>query len=266
MKRFKEYLQEKTFNINKDIDYIYNKFFKQRIKSMQKGTYNYPKGDFTFGTMYSKDLPSKTAQKANEVKPIIIEAGILDIGNGYAPLRNKMYVSINTNAINVFHKFNLKTIEDVKNVLKPDSYKQWTHEFTESVIKGSISHELSHWMNDAIYNLNLSKTILKVRSAPNIYTGQKIFNMGELDVNMTFKEIDAQVHAMKQLKKDYKKDWDILTIHDISNIKPSFSGVFKDIKKKGKQVYDTYMKRFLHRLDREKLLGKNMKYIPYEKF
>ena len=267
MKRFKEYITEKTFNINKDVDYIYNKFFRKPIKSMQAGTYKYPQRELTFGKMYSKDLPSKTAQKANDIRPIIIKAGILDVGNAYAPLDSKICLSINKNAVSAFNNPNINTIEDAESVVPEGMYDRFKNEFSESAIKGSIHHELAHWMNDAIYNLNLSKSMLKAKQFSDVPAEQYNFlKRGEIDIDVTFMEIDAQVNAVKQLKKNYKKEWDNIDLYGLQKIKPSFNTIFKNMKSKGKAVYDRYMKRLFHRLDREKLLGKSMRYISYETF
>jgi hypothetical protein len=265
MKRFKEYIQEKTFSIDKDIDYIYNKYFKKRILSIKKGTYNFPTNEKIFGTMNSKELPSKVAQKATNIKPITINIGILNAGNGYRPLDNEMILSLNINATKLFKEFNVNKISDLKDTLG-SQYNRFKNEFEESNIKGSIGHELSHWINDTLYNLNITKNVKRVSKELDYETKMDIFKMGEKNVNIAFREIDAQVHAIKQLKKDYKQNWNELGIEDIMTIKPSFNGVFKDVHALGKDDYDKYMKRLLKRLDREKLLGKNMKYIPYYSF
>ena len=63
-----------------------------------------------------------------------------------------------------------------------------------------------------------------------------------------------------------KTGWDKLSIRDLEKIKPSFNVVFSGLQKSNEKVYMDYMKRFVSRLNREKLLGKNMRIVPYLKF
>jgi hypothetical protein len=86
----------------------------------------------------------------------------------------------------------------------PDHQKVFfRNEITETNIKGSIYHELSHWLNDTLHNKAVSKNMP--------ITQDKIDKLWSGDVNFSDFEIDAQVHAIKQVKRNYKKDFDKLT-------------------------------------------------------
>ena len=79
MKTFKQFIKEKTYNIGKDVDMIYNKYFKKRIDKITKGEYNFPRGEMTYGTFNSSELKTKDCQKAHEINPVDIYCGIFDI-------------------------------------------------------------------------------------------------------------------------------------------------------------------------------------------
>jgi L-2-hydroxyglutarate oxidase LhgO len=72
-------------------------------------------------------------------------------------------------------------------------------------------------------------------------------------------ELDAQIHAIKQLKRDYNKIWDEVTWEFIVQHKSSFNMVFKTLSRASKKDKTDYIKRLYKRLNREKLLGKSLK-------
>jgi hypothetical protein len=132
--------------------------------------------------------------------------------------------------------------------------KQFFNEVSPASIKGTIYHELSHWISDSIYNRNISKRLEIAQQS------------GKLDIltkygsNLfTDYELDAQVHAIKQLKRDYKKDWDKLTWSDIIEKKGSFDVIFKRLKTLNTRDQEEYFKRMIKRLNREGLLGKKLR-------
>ena len=75
-------------------------------------------------------------------------------------------------------------------------------------------------------------------------------------------EIDAQIHSMLILYDLYKKEWESFTLIDIFRKLPSlivpFQYLYNNYNKDKKQFY-LYQKDFFKRLDRENLLGRNMK-------
>ena len=82
--------------------------------------------------------------------------------------------------------------------------------------------------------------------------------MIKIDMKRRDYEIDAQVHAIKQLKRDFNKSWDFLSWHDIVQFKPSFDVIRNQLKQSTPKVQKDYFKRMTKRLNREKLLGKLM--------
>lgn len=262
--RFKQYLNEKTYAIGADVDLIYKKFLKKPLMMVKKGDI---KGflkfvkdhkmfetskDSEFGTMMSFELKSKKSKEASKINPVYIIVGIFDSASYYNPLKKQISISLNLNAFNLLKDVPYKKIK--YELPDNDTWARFQAEFTEANIKGTIYHELSHWLNDTLHNQNIKKRLDKAHE-----TG-KFGSLKKFGTDLfTDYELDAQVHAIKQLKRNYKKDWDKLTWNDIEKKKVSFYVIKKALKNASKIAQDDYMKRMLKRLNREKLLGKGLK-------
>lgn len=262
MPKFKQYfLNEKTFNIEQDVKWIYDYYFKDKLEKIQKGEYKFPIKDFEFGSFKSDKLKTKDCIMANKTNPVLIKCGIFTSGNFYQPLNHIIQLSFNAGAIAIFRQLDIFKISDAEKSLG-SQFNRWKHEFTEGKIKATIEHELSHWLNDSLHNMNITKTLKKASMADSKLL-KKIAFRGKINIGLTDYEIDAQVHSLKSLKTTYKDFWNKLTLTDITELKPSFDTLFNSIHGLGKKEWDEYMKTLIKRLNREKLLGKNMKPINY---
>jgi len=259
--KFRQYLNEKTYSIGADVDFIYNKYFKKILKPIQKGNIKAFMsmldksktigGEYLFDTIESSKLKSKQSKKASEINSVDIKMGVFDNGSFYRPSDNTVSLSLNINVIPV-----LKTcvvLDDVKSRLGDKVAERLINELSEGSVKGSIYHELSHWLNDTFHNFNITKRLDKAQKVQDMSIMQK----GGSTLFTDF-EIDAQVHAIKQLKRVYKKEWETITWDQISQYKASFNVVFNQLKKSSAKVQKEYMKTMLKRLNREKLLGKGL--------
>ena len=191
MKTFKEYLLEKTFSLQKDIDRIYNKYFKQNIKDILSGKLKYDindNRDITFGQFYTSELVSKDAKRGHELNPVRIRVGIFSDGNYYQPEKDYIQLSLHKEATYFYMKVEGDE-EQLKPVLK-NKYNVFMNEFSPLKVKGTISHELAHWLNDTLHNRNISNSKDKI---------QKLQIANKID--SSFIELDSQVHALKE-KKD----------------------------------------------------------------
>lgn len=287
--RFKQYITEKTFMISKDVNYIYNECFDPVIKEIWKnagtgkgkflGFNDYTvdrllKGKYSkfftrvkqgygyviIDKLFSEKLPSKQAQKASKVNPAVIECGSFTEGNYYRPMETqKAYqseadksiisLSMNHSALNTMLNNNIKYI------LK-DRLSSFYQEFRPERMKATIAHEISHWMHDTFHNFqltNLLKTIRELGRSDLILLNKK-------DVNMTYFEIDAQIHGIKQLKMANRKVWNEWELKDVyfhyNSLRYMGGSIYKN---HGKEIGDLWQKALVKRMAREKLLGKNMK-------
>ena len=256
--RLQQYLTEKTYNIGADVDLVYNKIVKPSLSLYHKGKYKefskkYAEG--VVGYMTSGDLKSKQAKQAHKMNPMNIYFARNNKGNYYDPPNRTIHFSLNIDVINILDDGDFE--EDRVKLMVGDAYDRFMNELSEGAIKGTIYHELSHWLNDTLHNRNITKVLRQVSD-----TGKReLMKRGHSSVDQTFMEIDAQVHALKQLKRTYSKIWDTLTWEDILKYKPSFTAVFGDIQF-DKKEYEQYRRNILKRMNREKLLTKNLREFP----
>jgi hypothetical protein len=287
--RFKKYLLlEKTFNISKDVKYIYDKCFDPLVKEIYKhawskigktfdfndtavdkilsGKYRSffskikDSNDVTYKIIDSSELPSKQAKESNTANPTEIHCGAYSYGNFYRPSETRkasgenvkkslIQLSLHHNALRLVFRRELKYIDS-------SQLRSFYEEFKPARIKSTLAHEVSHWMNDTLHNFHITKLLKTTRELGK----PEILKLHKKDVNMTHFEIDAQIHGLKQLKMQHRKDWDTLELKDIylkyASLRFTAGQIYKEY---GKEVGDIWQKMIVKRMAREKLLGKNMK-------
>lgn len=259
MTKFLEYLNEKTFRIGGDVDLVYKKIFHPYIKllpnfDMFMDKVNKDKiksNEYFFEVIFSHELKTKDCKEAHEVNPIGIKGGIFDTSS-YVPSLSLIKLSLNIGVINILQQNRSK--ESIENLIGTAVSKRFFNELSPANLKGTIYHELSHWLNDSLHNKNISKRLKKAQQTQNYDILKK-----HGDAIFTDYELDAQVHAIKQLKRDYRKDWDKLTWYDIIEVKSSFDVIFSRLKHLNSKDQNEYFQRMIKRLNREGLLGKGLR-------
>lgn len=253
-------LLEKIFNIDADVDYIYEKSrFPEFIKDFNEGKKPYKSQlfsfefnflDIIFNKIPSSELKTEECVKAHSILPLSISTGISRKGSHYYPITPSIFISINPNALSVYYNDDQEKLEDIDK-------KIISKEITENRLKIGIHHELSHWISDCLYNKHLSKL---VHSANELQNPERML-LKQKDVNMTYFEIDAQVHSIHGLKRKFTQaQWDMLTLEDILTEYPSLVSIYRVLKKDhGLDVALIWQKNLIKRLEREGLLGKNMR-------
>ena len=264
--RFKKYLiTEKTFAIGADVDLIYKKYFKKvidtfnkkDIKVFRKLMKKHEDGmAYAFGFDSSHMLKSKKCKEAHKLNPVYIHSGVFTDGSSYSPKRTgydaRVSLSLNHNVVELILSMGLEKLQ--MNFDDDNTFERFKGEMSASSIKGTIYHELSHWLNDTLHNQNINKRLTKSRETHNPAIIKRFDK-----VNFTDFELDAQVHALKQMKRDYRKDWDKLSWYDIVQRKSFFDVWFKQLKSSSPKVQKKMHQLMIKRLNREKLLGKKMK-------
>lgn len=254
--RFQRYLTEKTYRINEDIKYIYESSgMKNFMNKLKKD--NLPAGlisnilnndNIVFKEFSSGDLKTKDSKAAHLVNPVKILVGIFP-GATYKPQTKEIFVGPPQNPLQIVLNKKVEIID--KSLLNV-----FENELTETRIKATIAHELSHWISDSTHNFHLSKL---VSIADELKSGE-IMKLHQKDVNMTYFEIDAIIHGMKAVRsKIGRKKWDTLTFDKASELYPSLWSVMHNLKQYGNDIVKLYRKLVLKRMAREKLLGKSMR-------
>lgn len=248
------FFKEKLYNIKKDVEFIYENSFKQIIDDLNNNNLKpkeqyikAPNGDITI--FKSSKLKSKYCVRANKVNPVNIYCGLYGSSSYGFGSEKEIIISLNENVFNLF--FNIKHIPDGNSKLR-----RLKSEMTENKIKSSIAHELAHWIDDSIYKL--FSNILHDEKDP--IKQKKLLSFGTDILDTTYYEIQAQIHAIAQLKKKYsKKEWDLFTLNNLFEMYPPLANVIDVVyKKNNKELAVIWLKALLKRLNREKLLGANM--------
>jgi hypothetical protein len=192
-------------------------------------------------------LKSKECVESNEVNSCIIK--INNFNNFYNPSARTIGISVNDNALGYVinnHKGDLESaIMDLYPVSQRNSLRD---EFTSDKIKGSIHHELAHWIDDTKHNQHIKKRVMKASEL-----GMR--DLGGIPVNSTKMEIQGQIHNVKQLYNKYKDIWDTITFDELKQYSPTISSVYNQLKG---EFRVKWLRDLKTRMAREGLLGKKM--------
>jgi hypothetical protein len=260
-------LTEAVFNTDAAVDFIYDiayKYYVDELKKWMNGKQIAPIGlrNVTFDSEeLLRYINDPAIRRALALNPIRVAAGISDGGNIYSPRAKTVFISFNA----VLHKMiyealiHNRSFEEFLTQFDKRHHANITQELRGETVKGSIAHEISHWMTDTFHNQHISKLVMKAGAATNIGRRQDIMNKGEVNTYMTDYEIDAQVHAIRQLRRPHTQaSWDLLTLDDLLDASPPMRTVVDDIARIDRSQLSRYFKLLLRRLHRERLLGKNM--------
>jgi hypothetical protein len=194
-------------------------------------------------TSILKDDESLVANENNKCN-ILINYG----RNFYRPSTNLISLSVDGGAKDYVMRFD-GNIKDAAYALdSPSQINNLPREFTEEKIKGSIHHELAHWIDDTMNNRHIRKRLDKAMELNNS-------NLGGIPVTASKMEIQGQIHNVKQLKNKYENNWDNLTFVEMLRLSPALNTVYRGLPYKFKVKWIRDLKT---RMYREGLLGDNM--------
>lgn len=299
-------MTEAVFHLRKDIDNLYNKGFKPivdeietALKTGEAPPTNGKLMKFLGGRnsvlleIDSSKLVSSDAKKAHEIRPVKIILEIGNRGNFYRPSDEQIVVSIPENIIDIFQRL----LWDKKEILSQVKNATIFKEITENKLKGTINHEMSHWIRNALtghldkmftkMNKKLSdKQKLAIRTQPDVNKFDrdiekitlKSLTMGNISKVATSYELDAYIHNIMEYKESVGiKKYNKIKLSDLFDEIPALQPIktaFLKYKMKNledvewnvnktdyKQKWEAWQKHLIKRLDREKLLGKSMRQL-----
>ncbi len=246
-------INEARVDINKDVDLLYNIFFKDTIDDIKlNGVLNVNKinEDKTYHTSNLKTLYCIEANDRNPCRILINYSGS-GWRNFYKPDENLISLGFNLNAINHVLGYGGDIISAASVIPNGEQLKG---EFTEEKIKGSINHELNHWLDDTFNNRHLkNKLDNRAKYGNDVFLKKQKVS----DVNLSKFEIEGIIGNIVQLKRKYFSVWDDLTINDLVSLSPSLGTIKKDLYFSGE--WSKYLKMLLTRMNREGLVGNNMR-------
>ena len=237
-------LVEKTIDINDDVDLIYERYFKADIDQIQKTGF-IEHGMFRRKTTNTSILKEETSKEADKIGRCLIQ---INYGhNYYNPYKSVLSISINPDAVNFVLKEAGGDLHKAKKYLNNmNKAKSLVQEFTEEKVKGSIHHELVHWIDNVTHNKHLNKTRM------GIDTEEK----RDL-IDMHYLEINSQIHNIVQLKRKHSDIWDLLTFIEMIRLSPTLALIY-DSTKIPKDIKMKWMMHLKKRMYREGLLGDHM--------
>lgn len=258
--RSQEFITEATYELDEDVDKIYNMAFAPIVAQIKDGTWD---GKTYATSTYLGEtnmLTSPDCKKAHEINPMVI---ITTNGNEYNPngdiVRGPFIsVSINTQVLDIVGEHG--SVKEAIPQIPYSQRKRFVTELTPERIKGSIHHELAHWLDDTFHNRHISNRIqwsLQAQEKNRDYKkAGNIMSQGKKARDLSNYEINAQVHSIKQLKRANEDLWDILSFDEMVELNASLHNLSDEFKEIGQ--YESWKKQILRRMHREKLLGDEM--------
>jgi hypothetical protein len=242
-------INEKLTNVDSDVNMIYDTYFKNDIDEIQR-TGIITENMFQKNQITTKILKDSESIEVNRINPCLIKINYG--GSSYSPTNQILSFSINYSALNyVFNSFNGNLKEAIDDIWEPDKKNSLANEFTEERVKGSIHHELAHWIDDTMHNGHIKNRINKAMAI-----GTRDFK--NIPIDSTKMEIEGQIHNIKQLHNKYKNVWDTLTFEDLISKSPTLNNVLNTKLRNNTDIRTKWIRDIKTRMYREGLLGKNM--------
>ena len=258
-------ITEKLTDVEDDVDLIYDKYFKKDIDEVQR-TGIVTNDMFKTDQTDSNILISKDAREANLMtlkkfkEPVTIfinKRFSNNIDNFYSFKENIISIGISRDALEYAldnHGGDIQKAADGLPLKLKITFKQ---QFTEEKMKGSIHHELVHWIDQTFNKDSVSRAVDRYNMLVQKKKRQKKAAEGSgTDINFEYIERQAQIHNIKQLYNKHKEQWDKLTFKEMLELSPTLDTVYHMLG--DKNLRDKWIRVIKQRMYREGLLGKNM--------
>lgn len=240
-------LFEKISVSDEDVDLIYDKFFKKDVEELLS------KGKLR-PSMFRKNIDAGTTdlfvsdrcKEAHKINPCIIQINMQ--GSHYNYKTKIIAFSINHYAIGQLIDHN-GDLNDATYYLHKSDKLDFQNSFKEYRIKGTIAHEIAHWLDDTFNNEHLAKFVDKSQK-------KKTFLKDPNYMIQTKIEIEGQINNIRQLHREYIDLWDNMTFMGMIEYLPSLMFV---VKKLNGEKLEKWIKTIKKRMNREGLLGKEMR-------
>jgi hypothetical protein len=242
-------LTEKLTDVDDDVNMLYDMFFKKGVEDIQR-TNRISSRTFEQTDVDTSILKNELCVKAHELNPckIMINKG----NNFYKPGDSIISIAANLQAANFVITQYDGDLNRAADALEPPQSIMIKKEYTEERIKGSIHHELAHWIDDTFNNQHLKKRIEKNLA---LNSAGEALPFDKVTVNAHYMEIQAQIHNIKQLHNKYADTWDTLSFDEMIGMSPSLYNTYRSLPY---SLKTQWVKKLKMRMFREGLLGKRM--------
>lgn len=239
-----EIITEKLTRVNQDVDMIFKKCFENAFRYI-KTTGKVNTSLLNREIFESDELLSRDSKRAHRMLPVKILVNLYE-GNSYDPKTMEMYLNIHQGAWASAEEYG--SIEKATSMLRDmgddANTNRFIREFEPATIKGSIHHELTHWIDDALHNQHIHNFVMKAKE-----TGTSRQD------NIGTHERQSQIHNIVQLRRKLKDKWDTLTFEEMIQHIPSMGNWAPKL---DKDEYVQWRKDIFRRMAREDLLGAKM--------
>ena len=244
---------EETFKINKEVNMLFDVHLAKllhRYKSTPESVWRGSSGEFsqTDSSIFTQGI-LKDAHSAN---PITLHFGIFD-SNQYEPTNKKIQVGLHANAISFLGPEGLKNKEAIEQ--EPDVI----FEFTPDRLKATIAHELTHWIEDSLFNKKMVRAIdssrRKLDKEKDSFQKQKIITQFQ---KFSEHEIQAHINGLSAIRDNNPELYDSWSWKELQQNSPALKRVVNSSKELPDDERRVFMKQLLRRLSRENLLTKQM--------
>lgn len=201
----------------------------------------------------SSSLKSENAKKAHAVNPIMIHVWLISprgVGNHYSPSKKAIHISLDWGVADAM----VNRLADIPKHQIP----MLKNEVSELKHKGTIRHELTHWIDDSLHNFYITKSLnniddlsrqKKTKQAEIAY--KKDISHNQPDIYLAPVEINAMVNQIAEYKRRVgNKKYDSLSWSQLMTELPSLATL--NYKHGAK-----WRKKMFERLSREGLIGKS---------
>lgn len=243
-------INEVLMRIDDDVNMIYEKYFEYDIDALVNKGVKIDSGYFIDSQIDTSILKNPLCVKAHELNPctILINSKSKAI-NIYSPTEQLISIGVQKFPLHFIIREGNGYFHEALKILKyygEGDDQKLMMDFTEERIKGSIHHELVHWLDDTLHNKHINNYLNKAQKKPNKKRG---------NLNGQSIEIQAQIHNILQLKNKYPNDWDNLTFMEMLNLSVPLKVIYRTLQGDERTQW---IKKLKNRMYREDLLGKKM--------
>ena len=259
-------LTESIINFNKDVDMLYKHAGYDKLnKAIRDGSplaiRKALNNTLRIKDINSSQLRTRAGRAAHKINPIVFKFG--QSFNSYQMLRHMITIGFYTTGIyslldRTDYDLSDKALKGME--LTDAGIVRMRNDLLEPALKGSIAHELNHWYKDSIDNKFLTKqdrlgSYYKLTKQTNKLN--KVLKFGHTDINQTDFEIDSQIAAIDQVKRNIgARRFNKLNWYKLVELKPSLLGNM--VNHNNEKEYQDVMRRLIKRLSREGLYGKGL--------
>lgn len=243
-------IDEKLAEVDSDVDLIYDKYFRSAIDGLKEtGTLNFDL--LQEHEISTTILQSERCKEAHKLNPCIIVTNSKKYGNYkgfYAPKNTVILVNLHPGASELVKEYG-GSVERASEDIDYSNREQFRSEFTEEVIKGTIHHELAHWIDDTLHNRHIRDRVLKATEG-----GKR--NLNAKPIDMSNMEIEGQIHNIKQLYNTHKDEWDDISFDYMISLSPTLKLINGRLRGDDNVIW---RKAIQKRMYREGLMGAKMR-------